>query len=85
MTMKVAAWLEKKDVVVREYNEEKDKAAVEAMEKTCEVLQGHNSSCLITDLLGDPLCRVRHFPLHLMLVNNSSPISPSFHYYLANC
>ncbi|KAI3785970.1 hypothetical protein L1987_45096 [Smallanthus sonchifolius] len=54
-------------MVVREYQEERDKAAVEAFESRCDFRQAGKPS-LVTDLLGDPLCRVRHFPLHVMLV-----------------
>ncbi|OWM69566.1 hypothetical protein CDL15_Pgr014027 [Punica granatum] len=54
-------------VVVREYEEERDKAAVEAVERLCEVGQ-RGRPALVTDLLGDPVCRIRHFPLHIMLV-----------------
>ncbi|KAI3442508.1 N-acetyltransferase domain-containing protein [Psidium guajava] len=67
-------------VVVREYEEERDKAGVERMEMRCEVTGERPGSdnkkkkkkeeevFLVTDLLGDPLCRVRSFPLHVMLV-----------------
>lgn len=76
-------------VVVREYEEERDKAGVERMEMRCEVTgqrpgsdnnnkqkkrKKKKEAFLVTDLLGDPLCRVRSFPLHVMLV----PHSPSF-------
>ncbi|KAK7325301.1 hypothetical protein VNO77_29461 [Canavalia gladiata] len=54
-------------VVVREYDEERHKVAVEKMEKLCEVGQRGKPS-LVIDLMGDPLCRIRHFPLHVMLV-----------------
>ncbi|XP_021298418.1 probable N-acetyltransferase HLS1 [Herrania umbratica] len=54
-------------MVVREYDEEKDKVAVEEMERRCEIGEGGKPS-LVADLLGDPLCRVRHFPSHIMLV-----------------
>ncbi|KVD98069.1 Acyl-CoA N-acyltransferase [Cynara cardunculus var. scolymus] len=54
-------------VVIREYKEETDKAAVEALESRCDFRQRRKPS-LVTNLLGDPLCRVRHFPLHVMLV-----------------
>ncbi|XP_027340464.1 probable N-acetyltransferase HLS1 [Abrus precatorius] len=37
------------------------------MERLCEVGQRGKSS-LVVDLMGDPLCRIRHFPLHVMLV-----------------
>ncbi|KAL3640329.1 hypothetical protein CASFOL_015297 [Castilleja foliolosa] len=54
-------------VVVREYVAEKDRRAVEEVENKCEVGPGDQLS-LYTDLLGDPLCRVRNSPAHLMLV-----------------
>ncbi|KAK9066318.1 hypothetical protein SSX86_013639 [Deinandra increscens subsp. villosa] len=54
-------------VVIREYEEARDKAAVEAFESRCDFQQTGKPS-LVTNLLGDPLCRVRHFPLHVMLV-----------------
>lgn len=60
-------------VVVREYDEERDRAAVEAVERLCEVGQ-RGKPALVTDLLGDPACRIRHFPLHILLV----PQSPIF-------
>ncbi|KAJ8755225.1 hypothetical protein K2173_019023 [Erythroxylum novogranatense] len=71
MSVKVAAenlaMLKENMVVVREYDEEKDKEAVEEVERRCEVGQ-HGKPTLVTDLLGDPLCRIRHFPYHVMLV-----------------
>lgn len=54
-------------VVVREYDEEEDKVGVEEMERRCEIGEGGKPS-LVADLLGDPICRVRHFPSHVMLV-----------------
>ncbi|KAL0010881.1 hypothetical protein SO802_005989 [Lithocarpus litseifolius] len=59
---------EKKAVVVREY-EEREKLAVEELERQCEVgQQQQGKPSLFTDLMGDPLCRARHVPLHIMLV-----------------
>ncbi|XP_057514703.1 probable N-acetyltransferase HLS1 [Actinidia eriantha] len=55
------------EVVVREYDEERDKTAVEELEMRCEVGQSGKLS-LLTDLMGDPICRVRNVPLHIMLV-----------------
>ncbi|XP_061980233.1 probable N-acetyltransferase HLS1 [Populus nigra] len=57
-------------VVVREYDEGRDKVAVEEMEKRCEIGQRGKPS-LVTDLMGDPICRIRHFPSHVMLVAES--------------
>ncbi|KNA07929.1 hypothetical protein SOVF_167330 [Spinacia oleracea] len=54
-------------VVVREYEMERDCKEVEQVERGCEV--GPTSKLSIfTDLLGDPLCRIRHSPAFLMLV-----------------
>lgn len=55
---------------------EKDLKAVEEMEQSCDVGPTSSSSktkkknrvLLSVDLLGDPLCRVRHVPDHIMLV-----------------
>lgn len=54
-------------VVVREYNAKKDSRAVEEVENRCEVGPSGKLS-LYTNLLGDPICRVRHSPTSLMLV-----------------
>ncbi|CAL4919236.1 unnamed protein product [Urochloa decumbens] len=54
-------------VVVREYDAARDRRGVEAVERACEV-GSCGKMCLFTDLLGDPLCRIRHSPAFLMLV-----------------
>lgn len=54
-------------IVVREFDAKRDSREVEEVEKRCEV--GPNGELsLFTDLLGDPICRVRHSPAYLMLV-----------------
>uniref|UniRef100_A0A0D9VZD1 N-acetyltransferase domain-containing protein n=1 Tax=Leersia perrieri TaxID=77586 RepID=A0A0D9VZD1_9ORYZ len=62
-------------VEVREYREERDREAVEEVERECEVGSttcggdgGGAKMSLFTDLLGDPLCRIRNSPAYLMLV-----------------
>ncbi|CAD6206762.1 unnamed protein product [Miscanthus lutarioriparius] len=59
-------------VVVRAYDDDdaRDRAGVEEVERACEVgcMSGGGKMCLFTDLLGDPLCRIRHSPDSLMLV-----------------
>ena len=57
-------------MVVREYGEERHKVAVEKLERLCEVGQRGKPS-LVTDLMGDPICRIRHFQLHVMLVTSN--------------
>ncbi|KAK4488428.1 hypothetical protein RD792_004192 [Penstemon davidsonii] len=54
-------------VVVREYDGKKDCKKVEEVENKCEVGPSGKLS-LYTDLLGDPICRVRHSPAYIMLV-----------------
>ncbi|GAB4849051.1 Probable N-acetyltransferase hls1 [Ancistrocladus abbreviatus] len=54
-------------IVVREFDPEKDVEGVEEMERRCEVGPSGKLS-LFTDLLGDPICRIRHSPAFLMLV-----------------
>ncbi|KAF8020812.1 hypothetical protein BT93_G1286 [Corymbia citriodora subsp. variegata] len=54
-------------VVVREYDPEKDRAKVDAVERECEVGPSGELS-LYTDHMGDPICRVRNCPAFLMLV-----------------
>ncbi|KAL0725906.1 hypothetical protein Bca4012_040505 [Brassica carinata] len=55
-------------VVVREYDEETDKRDVEEMEGECDETGAHGKPVMVSDLLGDPVRRVRHFPCHTMLV-----------------
>ncbi|KAI9165906.1 hypothetical protein LWI28_022612 [Acer negundo] len=54
-------------VVVRGFDENKDRFGVEDVERRCEVGPS-GKLCLFTDLLGDPICRVRNSPAFLMLV-----------------
>eukprot|EP00253_Pinus_taeda_P013167 PITA_13167 len=56
-----------KFIFIREFDPEKDVKQVEELERRCEV--GANGSiALYTDLLGDPVCRIRHTPAYKMLV-----------------
>ncbi|OIT05039.1 PREDICTED: probable N-acetyltransferase HLS1 [Nicotiana attenuata] len=54
-------------VIVRQYDEERDKLAVEELEGQCDFGQRGQPS-LFTDLMGDPISRIRNLPLHVMLV-----------------
>ncbi|KAJ8567335.1 hypothetical protein K7X08_019543 [Anisodus acutangulus] len=54
-------------IVVREFDAKKDCKEVVEVERRCEVGPSGKLS-LFTDLLGDPICRVRHSPAYLMLV-----------------
>lgn len=55
------------EIVVREFDPSKDMSSVEDVERRCEVGPSGKLS-LFTDLLGDPICRVRHSSSYLMLV-----------------
>lgn len=54
-------------IVVREFDAKKDCREVEEVERICEVGPSGKLS-LFTNLLGDPVCRVRHSPAYVMLV-----------------
>uniref|UniRef100_A0A2P2Q3Y2 N-acetyltransferase n=1 Tax=Rhizophora mucronata TaxID=61149 RepID=A0A2P2Q3Y2_RHIMU len=54
-------------IVVREFDSSKDVVGVEEVERSCEAGPSGKLS-LFTDLLGDPICRVRNSPAFLMLV-----------------
>ncbi|CAN4086413.1 unnamed protein product [Withania somnifera] len=54
-------------VIVRQYDEERDKLAVEELEGQCDFGQRGQPS-LFTDLMGDPISRIRNLPLYAMLV-----------------
>ncbi|XAR57720.1 hypothetical protein NMG60_11025965 [Bertholletia excelsa] len=53
-------------LVVRKFDPERDRAQVEEVERRCEIATGKLH--LFTDLMGDPICRIRHSPAFLMLV-----------------
>ncbi|XP_077216788.1 putative N-acetyltransferase HLS1 [Tasmannia lanceolata] len=57
----------KEIIVVREFDKERDCLGVEIVERSCEVGPSGKMS-LFTDLMGDPICRVRHSPPFLMLI-----------------
>ncbi|XP_051178112.1 uncharacterized protein [Lolium perenne] len=76
MVVAVAAVVEEEEaaaveVWVREYDGGRDRGGVEEVERECEVGSsggGSGKMCLFTDLLGDPLCRIRNSPAYLMLL-----------------
>ncbi|PON90562.1 FkbH domain containing protein [Trema orientale] len=60
--------IEEMMIRVRELDLENDTAAVEDLERRCETTASTGKMSLFTHLLGDPICRIRHSPLFLMLV-----------------
>ncbi|CAJ1963186.1 unnamed protein product [Sphenostylis stenocarpa] len=55
------------NVLIREYNEDKDVKMVRKLERNCEIGTEKLVSTF-TNMMGDPLSRIRLFPLHVMLV-----------------
>ncbi|XVF66112.1 hypothetical protein PTKIN_Ptkin10aG0008300 [Pterospermum kingtungense] len=59
-------------VVVREFDDGRDIGGVGKLEKNCEIIGSNNKgTSIFTNMMmgeGDPLCRIRFYPLHLMLV-----------------
>lgn len=58
------------EVVIRCYDERRDRIQMDRVEKSCEIGHDHQT-LLFTDTLGDPICRIRNSPLFIMLVNFS--------------
>lgn len=56
------------EILVREFEPERDRTGAEEVDRMCEVGPSGTMS-LYTDLLGDPICRVRHSPAYRMLVH----------------
>ncbi|GLJ13947.1 hypothetical protein SUGI_0222980 [Cryptomeria japonica] len=64
--------MESQHVKIREFEGLRDVKQVECLEKRCEVGPSGKIS-LFTDLMGDPICRVRHSPAYVMLVAELGP------------
>jgi hypothetical protein len=78
--MAVRGFIERKEgsqklIHIREFDPEKDVEKVEDLERRCEV-GASGSVALYTDLLGDPVCRIRHSPAYIMLVRFQDVHSP---------
>lgn len=54
-------------VLIREFNEERDMKVVEKLERNCEIGSRQGLS-ILTNMMGDPLCRIRLYPIRVMLV-----------------
>ncbi|PIA61054.1 hypothetical protein AQUCO_00300520v1 [Aquilegia coerulea] len=62
----MSAQLDEK-VLIREFNEDRDIEAVEKFEKNCETGSRKGVS-IFTNMMGDPMCRIRLYPTHIMLI-----------------
>lgn len=57
-------------VLVRAFDESRDSEMVGKLEKNCEIIGSNNKgTSIFTNMMGDPLGRIRFYPLHLMLVS----------------
>lgn len=57
-------------VLIREFNEERDIEVVGKLEKNCEIGSNKGVS-FFTNMMGDPLCRIRFYAVHVMLVGEN--------------
>lgn len=71
-------------VLVREFDDGRDIEVVGKLEKNCEIGSNNKGTSIFTYNTIDPLCRIRFFPLHLMLVSESLIVITPFLYYI-NC
>ncbi|XVF38855.1 hypothetical protein REPUB_Repub20aG0138000 [Reevesia pubescens] len=55
-------------VLVREFDDGRDIEVVGKLEKNCEIGSNNKGTSIFTNMNGDPLCRIRFYQLHLMLV-----------------
>jgi hypothetical protein len=69
-----------KKILIREFNEDRDFEVVGKLERKCEIGSKMGVS-IFTSMIGDPLFRIRLYPLHVMLVGNGYFFIPSL--YLA--
>ncbi|XP_077219475.1 putative N-acetyltransferase HLS1 [Tasmannia lanceolata] len=54
-------------VLIREFNEERDLVEVERVERNCEI-ECRKGFSFLTNIMCDPLCRIRLYPTRIMLV-----------------
>lgn len=57
-------------ILIREFNEERDMKVVEKLERNCEIGSRKGLS-ILTNMMGDPLCRIRLYPIRVMLVGGA--------------
>lgn len=60
-----------RELKIRSYDGEKDRARVEELEQGCEIVGPADRVFLFTDTLGDPICRIRNSPSFYMLVKKN--------------
>ncbi|KAI3842823.1 hypothetical protein MKW92_032314 [Papaver armeniacum] len=58
-------------IYIREYKEERDIEVVEELEKVCETIESCSkgrTAPIITNIMGDPLFRIRFYKYHVLLI-----------------
>lgn len=55
-------------VLIREFDEHRDVKLVEKLERNCENIGTKKGVSMFTNTIGDPLSRIRFYPLHVTLV-----------------
>lgn len=64
-------------VLIREFNADTDIEVVGKLERNCE-LESKRGVSIFTNMMCDPLCRIRFYPLHIMLVGSLLWLLPSY-------
>ncbi|KAF3456351.1 hypothetical protein FNV43_RR01001 [Rhamnella rubrinervis] len=54
-------------VLIRDFNEDRDIEVVGKLERDC-VIGSKKGNSIFTNMIGDPFCRIRFYPLHVILV-----------------
>lgn len=54
-------------LLIREFDEDRDVKVVGKLERNCEI-ETKKGVSIFTNMMGDPLSRIRFYPLHVMLV-----------------
>lgn len=64
-------------VLIREFSADTDIEVVGKLERNCE-LGSKRGFSIFTSMMCDPLCRIKFYPLHIMLVGLLLCLLPSY-------
>lgn len=70
MEMEIDPTYSEKKVIIREFQGERDSEDIEKLERDLKIGSRRGFS-IFTNMMGDPLCRVRLYPNHIMLVGGA--------------
>lgn len=68
-------------VVIREFDEDRDVKVVGNLERNCEIGTTKKGFSIFTNIITDPLSRIRFYPIHVMLVCTSNNYNIYFHFF----